>query len=87
MKSAYELAMERLGGEKTYSVEQKKQFAEIDGKYEAKRVEAKFAADKQLAEAGADPARQDEIREELARELRRLDEKREAEKDRIRQET
>ena len=44
MKSAYELAMERMGGgdEKPLTDQQKEQIAEIDSKFKAKIAERKI---------------------------------------------
>jgi hypothetical protein len=83
MKTAAELAMERLGGTKSYTDEQKKQLAEIDSVYEAKKAEARLSADDRLRSA-EDAEQQDKIREELAEELARLERKREGEKDKVR---
>ena len=56
MKSAFELAMERLGGNiKQYSNEQKEQLADIGKLYDAKIAQAKFAAADRLKKAGNDP--------------------------------
>ena len=44
MKSAYELAMERMGGsDQSLSDEQKKAISEIDAKYKAKIAEKKYS--------------------------------------------
>jgi len=57
MKSAYELAMERLGGEaKELTNEQKATIADIDIKMKAGIAEAQIMFDQQLA-AEADPAK------------------------------
>ena len=45
MKSAYELAMERLGGSRSYTNGQKQQMAEIDRKFEARLAEARLRAE------------------------------------------
>ena len=89
MKSAFELAMERLGGSKTYSAGQKQQMAEIDRIYEARKAEARIRAEDLLKKLGDDPeGKQDrEIRETMARDLAKLDQKREAEKDKVRNAT
>lgn len=48
MKSAYELAMERMGGgeDKPLTDEQKEKIAEIDSKYKAKIAERKIFIEK-----------------------------------------
>ena len=84
MKTAYELAMERLGGATQYSGKQKAALADIDARCEAKKAEAKLGADTRLKDAGGDPAKREEIRAELAAELARLEEKREAAKEEVR---
>ena len=84
MKSAYELAMERLGGTKEYTPEQKAKLAEIDSLYDAKEAETRIGADNKLRDAGGDVTKQEEIRDELKRDLIRLKEKREKEKDAVR---
>ena len=57
MKSAYELAMERLGGESnTLTVEQKADIADIDNKMKSGIAEAQIMFDQQLA-AETDPAK------------------------------
>jgi hypothetical protein len=84
IKSAYDLAMERLGGTKDYSEEQKARLAEIDKVYDAKTAEARLGAEARMKEAAGDPGKVDEIQKELAADLGRLEEKREREKDKVR---
>jgi len=85
MKTAYELAIERLGGaEKKLTQEQKKELAEIDRVYDAKVAEAKIGSESRLKEASDDPEKEKQVREELAEELARLDRKREDKKDAVR---
>jgi len=92
MKSAYELAMERLakaeGASKPLSAEQKARLAEIDRIYQGKIAEReiflKQKLDAALAEQQFDEA--DQIRKQISAEKARLEEEREAEKDRVRQE-
>lgn len=87
VKSAYELAMERLGGEiREYTDEQKGRLAEIDRKYDAKIAQVKLDAENQLRAAGVDSAKQDDVRSRSAGEIASLNGKREAEKDRARSE-
>lgn len=85
MKSAYELAMSRLeksAPSLTLTESQKLAIAEIDSEINAKIAEKKLLLDGELAKA--DPAEQDQIRRQLASELARLEEKREREKDKVR---
>lgn len=57
MKSAYELAMERMGGKtKTLTIGQKTAIAEIDMKMKAKVAEAEIMFDQQIA-SEPDPAK------------------------------
>ncbi len=85
MKSAYELAMSRL--EKTapsvsLSEKTKSAIAEVDSEINAKIAEKKIFLEGQMLKA--DPAEKDEIRRQLASEIQRLEEKREREKEKIR---
>lgn len=85
MKSAFELAMERLGGNiRQYSDEQKEQLAEVDRLYESKIAQAKFAAADRLKKAGNDSTQQEQIQNDLAVELRSLEEQRERKKEELR---
>ena len=89
MKSAYELAMERL--EKTAPTpkvtdEQRQALAEIDETYKAKIAEREVFLQSQLAKtiASGDHAEADSIRLQLSREVRRLQEECEEKKAKIR---
>lgn len=91
MKSAYELAMERLAKSdpaagKPLTGEQKSRLAEIDRVYQGKWAEREIFLQKQLndALAGGNAEEADKIRQQLANEKARLQEEREAEKDRVR---
>lgn len=83
MKSAYEIAMEKLnavsGPVKTLSDEQKEQVAEIDKRYDAKIAETKLTYDDKLAAAPQDEYQN--VQDELTSELARFEEKRETEKE------
>ncbi len=83
MKSAYEIAMEKLnavsGPVKTLSDEQKEQVAEIDKRYDAKIAETKLTYDDKLAAAPQDEYQN--VQDELSSELARFEEKRETEKE------
>jgi len=91
MKSAYELAMERLNASdpkssKSISAEKKEQLAAIDRVYQGKIAEREIFLHQKLNEAlsegNADEA--DNIRQQMASEKVRLDEERESEKDHVR---
>jgi len=84
MKSAYELAMERLGGTHEYTDEQRDRLAEIDRRHDAKKAEATLAADRDRESAADDPAKLDEIQSELTRTLQRIEETRESDKAAVR---
>jgi cysteinyl-tRNA synthetase len=90
MKSAYELAMERLAksdpAAKPLTAEQKARLGEIDRVYQGKAAEREIFLKQQLAAALAaqnfDEA--DKIRKQMSGEKARLEEEREAEKERVR---
>lgn len=90
MKSAYELAMERLakadGATRPLSAEQKQRLAEVDRVYQGKIAEReiflKQQLDSALAKQELDEA--DQLRKQIAGEKARLEEERESEKERIR---
>ena len=88
MKSAYELAMERMGGDedKPLTDEQKEKIAEIDTKFKAKIAERKIFLEKSVNDAVAkgDQTEAEEARKILAQEISSLEEKAESEKDKIR---
>jgi hypothetical protein len=92
MKSAYELAMERLAkstpAEKPLSAAQKSRLAEIDRVYQGKIAEReiflKQQLDTTLSEQKFDEA--DKIRKQIAGEKARLSEERDTEKERVRRE-
>ncbi|MEO6970142.1 MAG: hypothetical protein ABI217_04540 [Chthoniobacterales bacterium] len=89
MKSAYELAMERL--EKTaptvtLTEEQKAQIAEIDSTYKAKIAEKELFLQEKLKEAGLSGTFEEfeKLEKQLATELRRLHEDWEEKKAKVR---
>lgn len=87
MKSAYEIAMGRLEKQApslSLTAEQKKQLAEVDSQTEAKIAERRLLLEAEIAKHANDPAEQDRIRRELASEIARIEEQREARKDKIR---
>jgi hypothetical protein len=91
MKSAYELAMERLNKSdpdagKKLTPEQKGRLAEIDRVYQGKLAEREIFLKKQLEDARS-AHKADEIgkiQKQLASERARLEEEREDEKERVR---
>ena len=87
MKSAFELAMERLGENlREYTDEQKEGLAEIDRVFDAKIAQARFAARAREEKAGNDPEQRKQVQDDLAVELRSLEEQREKKKDALRAE-
>ena len=91
MKSAYELAMERLSksdpdASRPLTPEKKARLAEIDTVYKGKLAEREIFLKKQLDEAYAARKAEDveKIQKQLVSERARLEEDREEEKDRVR---
>lgn len=91
MKSAYELAMERLAksdpsAAAPLSPEQKTRLAEIDRVYKGKLAEREIFLQQQLERALADQKADEaeKIRQQLASERARIEEEREEEKERVR---
>ena len=89
MKSAYELAMERLNKKSPVvklSEQQKKEIAELESKYKAKIAEREIALKDQIAAAAGagDSEKIEKLEEELARERRKLQAELEEKKDQVR---
>jgi hypothetical protein len=89
MKSAYELAMERLeksAPSVTLTPEQKTAIAEIDSITKAKIAEREVFLRGEIAKAAAkgDPHEMAELEQQLARDLRRLQNEAEEKKERVR---
>ena len=90
MKSAYELAMERLQAKEpsvSLTEEQKDQLSEIETRYKAKIAEREIFLEKQIAEALAQENTDEveKIRQQLIREKAVFEEEMEEEKNKIRQ--
>jgi hypothetical protein len=90
MKSAYELAMERLAkadpAAAPLSAEQKARLAEIDRVYQGKVAEREIFLKQQLnaALAAQNLDEADKLRKQIASEKARLEEERDDEKERVR---
>jgi hypothetical protein len=90
MKSAYELAMERLAkadpAAAALTPEQKARLAEIDRVYQGKLAEREIFLKQQLNAALADQNLEEaeKVRKQIASEKTRLEEEREDEKERVR---
>jgi hypothetical protein len=87
MKTAYELAMERLGKNAPtvkLSDAQKKQLAELDSKYAAKIAEREIALNSEIAKAADDFAKAETFREQLVTERKKLQADLEEKKEQVR---
>jgi hypothetical protein len=90
MKSAYELAMERLAkadpSSAPLSAEKKARLAEVDRVYQGKLAEREIFLKQQLqaALAARNLDEADKIRKQISSEKARLEEEREDEKERVR---
>jgi cation diffusion facilitator CzcD-associated flavoprotein CzcO len=92
MKSAYELAMERLekadpSASVSLTDEQRQALAAVDEKYKAKIAEREVFLNRQLMDARQQRDREavEQLETQLRNERLRLEDQREAEKDRIRE--
>jgi hypothetical protein len=87
MKSAYELAMERLNKATPtikFTDAQKKQLAELDSKYAAKIAEREIALNGEIAKAADDFQKEESLREQLVTERKKLQAELEEKKEQIR---
>jgi len=90
MKSAYELAMERLAksepAARPLTPAQRTRLAEVDRLYQGKIAEREIFLRQALEKARADQQAEEvgKIQKQMASEKARLEEEREAEKDRVR---
>ena len=89
MKSAYELAMERLqkaSPSPSLTEEQKKELAELDSKYQAKIAEKELFLKDQIRKAQTEGKVDDtdSLQRQLVSEIRRLQEECEARKEKLR---
>lgn len=91
MKSAYELAMERLkktdpGAGKKISEDQKKKLADLDSLYRSKIAEAEILMKPKIIEArrAGDENGAAELERRLAEDLRKLNSQCESEKEKVR---
>ena len=87
MKSAYELAMERLN--KTaptvkLTAAQKQEIADLDNRYTAKIAEREIALNTEIAKAANDPEQQAALREQLAYDKKKLNTELEDKKEHVR---
>lgn len=89
MKSAYELAMERLqkhAPDTKITDEKKARLAELDSVYKAKRAERELFLQGEIAKARAmgDGQAYEDLQLQLGRELRRIDDELEDKKEKVR---
>ena len=88
MKSAYELAMERLN-KATPTIKlsdvQKKEIAELESEYAAKVAAREIALRAEMAKVADDPEKEGVLREQLAADRRKLQSELEDKKERVRQ--
>ena len=87
MKSAYEIAMERLN--KTAPAakltgKQKKQLAELDSRYTAKIAEREIALKGEMAKVAGDFEKEKSLREQLVHERKKLQAELEDKKEQVR---
>ncbi len=90
MKTAYELAMERLakqGPVVTLTDDQKREIAELESRFKARLAEREIAAQGEIAnaEAAGDFEAADKARQALAADRRKLQQELERKKDEVRQ--
>lgn len=88
LKSAWELAMERMGGDESSSRNlsdaQKNDMARIDQTAKAKIAEIEIMAKSRVAEADSDPEAVEKVVAEKNADIKRIQEKAELEKEKIR---
>ena len=89
MKSAYELAMERLAKDQpivTLTDDQKKRLAEIDSQFKARIAEKELFLNGEIQKAGASGKFEEveSLQKQLRSEVRRLQEECEAKKEKLR---
>jgi hypothetical protein len=88
MKSAYELAMERLNKSAPtvkLSDAQKKEIADLESEFAAKIAARDIALKAEMAQVADDPEKEAPLREQLATDRRKLQAELEDKKERVRQ--
>jgi hypothetical protein len=89
LKSAYELAMERLeakgGAHKPLTDEQKKAIAEAEQKGKAQIAEIEIMVQQEVAKAAGDPEKLKEVEDRKQQDIAKVREKTEEAKEQIRQ--
>jgi hypothetical protein len=87
MKSAYEIAMERLNKNAPatkLTAKQKKQLAELDSRYAAKIAEREIALNGEIARAADDVEKEESLRDQLVHERKKLQAELEEKKEQVR---
>lgn len=87
MKTAYELAMERLNKNAPsvkLSDAQKKELAELDAKYAAKIAEREIALNAEIVKSAGDVEKEESLREQLITERKKLQAELEEKKEQVR---
>jgi hypothetical protein len=87
MKSAYEIAMERLNKSSPaakLTAKQKKELAELDSRYAAKIAEREIALKGEIANVAGDVEKEDLLHAQLVHERKKLQADLEDKKDRVR---
>jgi len=85
MKSAYEIAMEKLGGSITkLSTAQKQELKEIEDKYKALIAAREIALNGEIANAADDVEKEESLREQLMTDRKKLLAEMEEKKERVR---
>lgn len=89
MKSAYELAMERLeksAPTQKLTASQKKEISDLESLYRSKIAEREVFLQGEIAKVNGDRDELDMLRKQLASEVRRLEEELESKKAKVREE-
>lgn len=87
MKSAYELAMERLNKTSPtvkLTAAQKKELAELENKYAAQIAAREIALNSEIAKAADDVQKEESLREQLLTDRKKLQAELEEKKERVR---
>ena len=87
MKSAYELAMERLEAKaptQKLTESQREQIAEIESLYQSKIAERRVFLEGEISKSLNDPLALDALRKQLGSEIRRLESESEEKKGKVR---
>ena len=87
MKTAYELAMERLNKSAPtvkLSDAQKKELAELDSKYAAKIADREIALNSEIAKTAGDVVKEESLHEQLITERKKLQAELEDKKEQVR---